>query len=291
MSYPYFFVSPEYVKDNNILITGDDAKHLIKVLRVKIKERIEVSDNQNFRYIAEAIEIRKNEVLLKIIQRKAISHYKGNFKIKVALFQCLLKKSAMEFVIQKNTELGIDEIIPVRSKRVVVNEKVKSSKLCRWNKIAIEASKQCKRDFILQVKDEILVEDIKPQNYDLFYIPYEVIKYEDLISVLGVDNKDVNDINFLKFKKNNVFKDINFIFKEKKKLINDKGKNKEEINIGFIVGPEGGFEVEEVNLLSSLGAIPISLGENILRADTASIFLSSIIKYSIFLTSIRHVTN
>ena len=56
----------------------------------------------------------------------------------------------------------------MRSKRVVVNEKVKSSKLCRWNKIAIEASKQCKRDFILQVKDEILLEDIKPQNYDLF---------------------------------------------------------------------------------------------------------------------------
>jgi len=286
MSYPYFFVSPEHVKNNSILITGDDAKHLIKVLRIKIKDMIEVSDNQSFRYIAEAVEIRKNEVLLEIIQRKTISHYKDNFKIKVILFQCLLKKSAMEFVIQKNTELGIDEIIPVRSKRVVVDAKIKSSKLYRWNKIAIEASKQCKRDFLLQVKDEILLENIKPQNYDLFYIPYEAIKYKDMISSLDANYKCAKNINFLEFKKNNVFRDINFIFKEKKKLVSDKDKKKEEINIGFIVGPEGGFEIEEVNLLSNLGAIPISLGENILRADTASIFLSSIIKYSIFLADV-----
>jgi 16S rRNA (uracil1498-N3)-methyltransferase len=159
----------------------------------------------------------------------------------------------MELVIQKAAELGIQDFFPVKSKRVIVEDKDAEIKTKRWGKIAEEASKQCKRDFLLNIKDRISLDDIRPSDFNVIYLPYE-----------GLSKSSPGKIN---------------IIDDLKKLIGNNIDNKKPLRIGYIIGPEGGFEENEVSKLTLKGAKPISLGSNILKAETASIFLSSVIKY------------
>jgi len=249
MSYPYFFIDPENISADEIILEGDNHNHLIKVLRSKVKEIIEVSDNNNYRYIAEISEISKKDTLLKIIEKRKIT----SENIIITLFQCMLKRTSMELVIQKAAELGIQDFFPVKSKRVIVEDKDAEIKTKRWGKIAEEASKQCKRDFLLNIKDRISLDDISPSDFNVIYLPYE-----------GLSKSSPGEIN---------------IIDDLKKLIGNNIDNKKPLRIGYIIGPEGGFEENEVSKLTLKGAKPISLGSNILKAETASIFLSSVIKY------------
>ena len=274
MSYPYFFVSRENISGDWIEIQSDDSKHLLQVLRAKSGDKAEISDNIGYRYVAEITEIKKNRTQLKILEKKQIK----KAPITVHLFQCILKRSSMELVIQKAAETGLSAIIPIKSKRVVVAEKKDNEKLFRWQKIALEASKQSKRDFKCDVLNELSLADIDPGKFDIFYIPYEEIDPAEM--------KRVNIVNSLKKileEKNKRQKDAS-IFEEnkytsdKKKLIYE---HEPELKIGYIIGPEGGFEDSEVKSLVKKGAIKLSLGKNILKAETAAIFMSSIIRYTL----------
>lgn len=274
MSYPYFFVSGENISGDHIELTSDDSKHLTQVLRAKYMDKVEVSDNERFRYLTEIIHIKKNNVLLRILEKKEIKKP----SVEVMLYQCILKRSSMELVIQKAAEIGLTGVIPVKSKRVVSAQKNDSGKLIRWRKIALEASKQSKRNFKCDVFDELILKDIIPKNFDAFYVPYE-----------GIDPEEIKKIN--------IAASLEKVLEEKKGIQNtispakemsdysskDKlASNREPyLRIGFIIGPEGGFEGSEVDFLVKNGAIKLSLGRNILKAETASIFMSSIIKYTL----------
>jgi 16S rRNA (uracil1498-N3)-methyltransferase len=278
MSYPYFFISPENIVEDNIEIINDDFKHLSKVLRSKIGDRVEVSDNYKFRYLTEITDIKKDKAILKIFKKLEIR--KSN--IKIFLYQCILKRKSIEFVIQKAVEIGTDAVIPIKSKRVAASKKYDNHKLLRWNKIALEASKQSKRNFKCEILNELNIADINPREFDIFFIPYEEIDSSEI--------KNENIIDYLKYvlknynKNNNSFKSSN-IFSENignnKVLLNPKLAYSNTLEIGFIVGPEGGFEKKEVDALINKGAAPISLGSNILKAETAAIFIASIIRYTI----------
>lgn len=272
MSHPYFFISENNVSENLIEVTGDDLMHLSRVLRARKGEIVELSDNSKYRYITEITLIKKDKAELKILNKTEISKN----PVKTFLYQCLLKKSSMELVIQKASEIGVDVIIPVKSKRVIVNEKTDIKKLSRWQKIALEASKQCKRDFKCEVLNEINIAEIKPEDFDIFYLPYEEI-----------DSKNIEKMNFI-----NSIKNLAGNYKIDPKTCDDKDSNilqtdlharsvkkDEKLKIGFLIGPEGGFEKYEISGLSKSKAIPVSLGKNILKAETAAIFVSSIIKY------------
>ncbi len=250
MSYPYFFIKPANIHVNEIIIDGDNHNHLIKVLRAKIKDIIEISDNKNFRYITKISEINKKNTQLEIIERRKIIPE----NIIITLFQCMLKRNSMELVIQKSAELGINEIFPVKSRRVIIEDKSVDDKTKRWEKIAEEASKQCKRDFLLNINERISFDNIRPSDYDVLYLSYEELDSSSL--------KNANIIDGLG------------------SLVKERSGASRSLKIGFVTGPEGGFEENEVKELAFKGAKPISLGSNILKAETASIFLSSIIKYT-----------
>jgi 16S rRNA (uracil1498-N3)-methyltransferase len=250
MSYPYFFITPENISEDKIILEGEPNNHLTKVLRVKLDTRVEFSDNIGSRYIATVFKINKKNTELRIIEKKDI--FPENTQI--TLFQCMLKRSSMELVIQKAAEMGIYDLYPVKSKRVVVEDKDDDTKIKRWNKIAQESSKQCKRDFILKINEKVSLGEVVPDEFDLVYLPYE-------------------DIDPKTLKTANIIDDLIKLYKDKKTCF----KN---VKIGLIIGPEGGFEEREVNFLSSLGVKPVSLGKNILKAETASIFISSVIKYT-----------
>ena len=272
MSHPYFFISRENISGSQIEILGDDLKHLSQVLRAKPGDKVEISDNCSYRYDTEIIEIKKNSAQLKILNKSEII----KSQIEVYLFQCILKRSSMELVIQKAAETGLNVVIPVKSSRIAVSEIKDNKKLLRWQKIALEASKQSKRNFKCEVLNELNLNDIDPGKFDVFYMPYEEIDPEEI-------------------KKKNIVVSLKEILEERRKrqktmsvvsgsedcLKIDKlnAEREADLKIGFIIGPEGGFSESEVQFLAKKGALSLSLGSNILKAETAAIFMSSIIKY------------
>jgi len=244
MTYPYFFTSSDNIKENCIVITGDDFNHLVNVLRVKIGDYVEISDNDRYKYMAELTSMGKSEAMLKI--NKKIEIIKN--KTKILLFQCILKREAMELAIQKTTEIGIDSIVPVFSDRVILDEGKIKNKVLRWQLIAEQASKQCKRDFICKVLPPVNIAEIDPLAYGTFFIPFENPSIENKKNFGALEKYILNDT-----------------------------KNKG--NIAYLIGPEGGFDAKEVKMLSKKGSIPVNFGSNILRAETASIYFLSILDY------------
>ena len=271
MSHPYFFISRENISGSVIEILGDDLKHLSQVLRARPGDKVEISDNFQYRYDAEIIEIKKNSAQLRITNKSEII----KSLIEVYLFQCILKRNSMELVIQKAAETGLNAVIPVRSSRVAVSEAKDEKKLLRWQKIALEASKQSKSNFKCEVLGDTGLTDIDPGKFDVFYMPFEETDPEEI-------------------KKTNIFASLGEILKERSGIQNNTGvflesgnyakANKSNtaaggLKIGFIIGPEGGFNESETLFLAGKGAVMLSLGSNILKAETAAIFMSSVIKY------------
>ena len=156
----------------------------------------------------------------------------------------------MELVIQKGTELGVSEFIPVNFKRSIVklSGKDEIKKIDRWNKISEIAAKQCGRDIIPKVRHIENVKDICSQisDYDIVLVAYELEKE-------------------------------NYIKTEIQKIKGIKDKYK----IAIVIGPEGGIESEEINTLKESGAKIISLGKRILRTETVAMQVSSIIMYEL----------
>ncbi len=153
MSHPYFFVDKNSITPDSVFITGEDFNHLVRVLRARVGDIVEMSDNETKRYKTVLAGIKKDEALLQIKQASTI--IKKSYRI--SLFMCLLKREAMEFAIQKTAEIGVDRIIPVLSARTVVDiaGKKTKDKISRWQQIALSASKQCKRDFICKIAEPI----------------------------------------------------------------------------------------------------------------------------------------
>ena len=153
----------------------------------------------------------------------------------------------MDLIIQKSTEIGVREFVGLMTHRTVVkikDMKKEESKIDRWNMIAAEAAKQSKRDFIPKV-----------ENIQTFDEMLNAIKNEENIIVPYED--------------------------EKFQSIGDSLKSIESGRIILIIGPEGGFESEEIQKLRSIGGQIVSLGNRILRTETAGFVASAIILYEL----------
>ncbi len=240
-----FFVSKENISEDTILITGDDVKHIGKVLRLKVGDKINISDGNSTEYICELDLIDKKEVVCNIIEK---FQNKTESPICITLFQGLPKAQKMELIIQKGVEIGIKNIIPVLTERVVVKTETRdiSGKIERWNKISKEAAKQSGRGTILELNNPITFKEaIESLNkFDLAVIPYENQQGIGLKKVLRNLDSNVK-------------------------------------NVAIFIGPEGGFEEEEVNYAIEKGVHPVTLGPRILRTETAGLVASSIILYEL----------
>ena len=239
-----FFVEPCQIQGNRIVITGKDVNHIKNVLRMKPGEEIAVSngiDGKEYRCGIE--EIFEDEVVcaLRFVKEDALE-----LPSKVYLFQGLPKADKMELIIQKAVELGVYQVIPVASKRAVVklDEKKAKNKIERWQGIAEAAAKQSKRGIIPQIGPVMTmkqaVEFSKCAKVRL--IPYELAE--------GM------------FKTKEIIEGL-----------------KPGEDVAIFIGPEGGFEEEEVNMASQSGIEPITLGKRILRTETAGMTVLSWIMY------------
>lgn len=245
---PKFFVRNNQIKEDKIIIIGEDVNHIKNVLRLNIDDDIQIcSMETTINYICKISKLGNEEVECNIFN-KMESEAEPNIHINI--FQGIPKSDKMELIIQKCVELGVSEITPVEMKRCVakIEDKSKIKKLDRWQKISEVAAKQCGRDRVPKINSIINIKNVcnMCKEYDIVLLAYE------------------NE-------KNNTLK--NELIKLKNKKTNKK------LKIGIIIGPEGGLEKEEVNILKENSAKPITLGKRILRTETVAFVLASIIMY------------
>ena len=233
-----FFTNKENIFENDgiIKIAGEDVNHMKNVLRLIAGDELTVCDGCGVDYICHIDKIYKNEIILNI-NSKTTCHTEPPYK--AVLFQGIAKGERMDQLIQKCVELGVYKIVPVICGRTVVkfnNDKDKESKKARWQKIAVEAAKQCNRGIVPEIGEITeFSEAIKLADADLKFIPYE-------------EEKDITLKNILTDVNQNIFQ------------VKD---------IEFIIGPEGGFEKHEVDFANSNGFKTVTLGNRILRTETA----------------------
>ena len=242
---PKFFITTNQIKDNKITIVGEDVKHISQVLRAKKNVAITLCDSQtNTNYLTTIEQITTNEIICNIVN---IIQNLSESKIQITIFQGLPKADKLEYLIQKNIELGAKTITPVIMKRCVVkwDTKKAQAKIERLQKIAVSAAKQSMRDCIPKIQDPITIEELAKEisKFNLVVLAYE---------------EDQN----------------NNLKQELKKLQYFEG-----MKIGIIVGPEGGIDKQEVAILKKAGAKVITLGRRILRTETAAIVIISNIIY------------
>lgn len=226
-------IDKKNIVENKITVTeSGDINHLKNVFRIKCGDMIRAVDGE-FEYIVSIKNIDKKSIECEIIKK---NNDKFTTKTQIDIGICILKNDKMDLCIQKLTEIGINKIIPLRSKRGVVKLKEKKDK---WHKIVNETMKQCQAVKPTEIDDIKNIENINFNEYDLIIIPYECEKENTLKNLL----KNVKDI---------------------KKVL-------------YIIGPEGGFDTSEIDFLMSKNAKIITLGNRILRAETASIVVGGIL--------------
>ena len=242
---PKFFVTQDKITENQIIIDTEDVAHISRVLRLGIGDHVTVCDSQGTDYEAEIAEMEQKQIVCSITEKRA-SESEPN--IKVTLFQGLPKASKMEYIIQKTTELGISEIVPVKLSRCVVkidNKKDERKKLDRWQKISEAAAKQSGRGIVPQISEIMTLDEVikRSKEFDLFFVPYECEEQKTLKEVL-LSKPDIK-------------------------------------SVGFVIGPEGGFDPAETEKLHESGIDTVTLGKRILRTETAGEAVLAMTMYEI----------
>lgn len=222
---------------------GPDVNHIKNVLRMKRGDQVMVSDGEGMQYLCALESFTDGLVWFEIVDT-----WKENRELssKLYLFQGLPKSDKMELIIQKATELGVYEVVPVVTGRTVVrlDEKKAQKKTARWNAIAESAAKQSGRSRIPRVREAMTFSEALASagELDVLLIPYE--KAEGMEATRQV----IEGIR--------------------------PGQS-----VGIFIGPEGGFEEAEVEQAVALGAAPVTLGRRILRTETAGFVMLSMLLY------------
>ncbi|UCH12642.1 MAG: 16S rRNA (uracil(1498)-N(3))-methyltransferase [Candidatus Omnitrophota bacterium] len=238
-----FFIDKSNITKEGLVITGKEAHHIRDVIRLKPDDSFIGFDKDGFQYICRIKNINKDKVKA-VIERKQ----KSSLKMQDVTLACAIPKlSRMDYIVQKATELGVKNLIPMQTDRteVKLNEQRAKSKISHWKRIAIESSKQCGRDQILKVSEiKKFGEVIKNSNrYKTKLIPCIFDKTRPIKGVLSKLQSDA---------------------------------------VLILIGPEGDFTSSEIELAINAGFIPVSLGPLVLRVDTAAIFALSLVMSEIF---------
>lgn len=241
----FFCPHPDILKDEIIIKDKEKVHHISRVLCLKPEEKVIVFDEDGFEYLCVICAI-KDEVSLKIEDKRLPDKKESRINLVIA---CAIPKNArFDDIVDKLTQLGVSRIIPLLTQRVVVrlDRKKKELRINRWRKIAEAASQQSQRrdiPFIDKVQDfkEVIAESKK---FDLKLIP-----------TLSGPRKSLNEI----------------VSTYLSGALHTSG-------ILALIGPEGDFSGEEIESAKREGFIPVSLGDLVLRVDTAAIALASFLK-------------
>ncbi len=241
-----YFVSSAEMNDSSVTIIGDDANHIVKVMRMEIGDRVICSDNQGRVALCEITEIDRDTVQTSIIE--FIQESKES-PIRVTIAQGIPKGDKLETIVQKGTELGAKAFLPFSSSRCIVkwDEKKGQKKTQRLEKIAKEAAEQSHRSRIPDILSPVSFKSLLKQAAEF---DYKIVAYEEEAKI-----------------------------GETKRLSELFNQMAPGTSILCAIGPEGGLSEQEVDELKEAGFIPCGLGPRILRTETASSYILSAISY------------
>ena len=238
-----FFIPSHSLSGDSPVITGDDAGHIRNVLRLKPGDGIELIDGTGLECDARIVGMSAGKVAVSILQRR-FSEYQSTSCLIIA--QAVLKDNKPDVIIRQITEMGIHEWVPFTAHRSVpvLNAQRISSRKDRWEKIAIEALKQCRRSNLLKISALLTFDAILAygRNCDI-----KLIFWEDESPSRPIELPDVNADSVQ--------------------------------SVIAIIGPEGGFTPDEIAVARACGYTTVSLGPRILKADTATIAVSTLLQF------------
>ena len=238
-----FFAEPSWIRENKIFMQGSDVNHIRNVLRMKPGEDVRVNDGRGKTYLCCISSYEEQTAVLDILKELDSD---TELPSRIILFQGLPKGDKMEWIVQKAVELGAYSIVPFAAKRSVVklDEKKAAKKQARWQLIAKGAAEQSGRGIIPEVSAvQTFTEALRMAGeLDVVLIPYELEE--------GM--------------------------KETVRILEEIAPGQ---SVGIFIGPEGGFEEEEVERAKAAGAHAVTLGKRILRTETAGLTALSILMY------------
>ena len=229
------------IAESTATISGDDAHHISRVLRMKPGDALSLCDGAGGEYDAVITSVSPEAVVCALGAKHDSA---TESPVAVTLFQCLPKTGKFETIVQKCTELGVFAVVPVVSARcVVIPNKDFEKKRERYNRVALEAAKQSRRAVVPQVQPLVELKKVDPKQFDLFLVAYEEEETRTLKAALRAAGSLAS--------------------------------------IAILIGPEGGLEPDEVNRLTASDAVCVSLGKRILRTETAGMAMLAQILYEV----------
>ncbi len=237
-----FYITTEAISANEATITGQDAKHLATVLRLKTGDRVELVDGKGIRATAEIRTVTPQIASLAIIEK---SEDRSESPVHITIAQGMLKDKKMDMLIRHLTELGICEWQPFFSSRSIPKPDAKrlKTRMERWNRISREALKQCGRSMVPVIGEPLQLMDLLARGAEF---DERIAFWENATTPIGgVQNKNLESV---------------------KRII-------------VLIGPEGGFSEEEIETAKKNGFGSYSLGPRILRAETASITSAALVQH------------
>ena len=245
-----FYLPASECREDTLKLSPRDARHAVKVLRLRLNDRLSVLDGEGGELLCRAIDVEKSSVLLRVLTRNA----HPPLPCEVTLVQAVTKGKSMDVIVQKATELGCRRLVPVFSERSVIQcvEADLIQKQEKWQTIAIEAMKQCGQAWLPEV--------LKPTTLAEFISG--TIAPGDSLSLVASLQPDATH--------------------PQRHLANQRaGDAQDPKRISVWIGPEGDFTPAELNAIKNTGALPISLGPLILRSETAALYALSVVNYEL----------
>lgn len=249
---PRFFVSPDSIIEGaegpHVLIEGDDAHHIVRVLRLRSGDRLWIADGTGLEYEGAISELDRTQVKVMLSTPQVA---KGEPAQRITLFQGLPKSDKMDWIVQKAAEIGMSDVVPVAMERSVSSLTAAKAvgRISRWQRIAESAAQQAARGRVPQVHELATISDAlrawRENNPDgLMLVPWEQEEALGIRSLL----RSVQPVPH---------------------------------EIAIVIGPEGGMTEDEIAISSELGGRACTLGPRILRTETAGTVVAALILYEL----------
>ncbi len=239
MSSNRFFVSESGIQGTRVGLSAEQSHQVCHVLRLKTGDRIVVLDNAGYEYDVTLTEVTKREVLGQVVDKRPAG---GEPRVQITLFQALVAREKLEWVLQKGTEVGVCRFVPIQTSRSIVRARqINDKKLTRRQKIITEAAEQSHRGRIPEIDEPIDFSEAmsKLGDFDLALMTAPAVESPSLKQVLA-------------------------------------NCPKTPTSVAIFIGPEGGFSDEEIELASQRGATPIRLGPRVFRTESAGLIATAI---------------
>jgi 16S rRNA (uracil1498-N3)-methyltransferase len=246
-----FFIPPVWIQQNRVTISGPQAHQIAHVLRMRSGDSVIVLDNSGWEIETRLISVERHTVRGEVQHRRLSA---SEPRTKISLYQGVLRSKRFEFALQKGTELGVVEFVPLIAERCVISDlEAVEKKHDRWESIIQEAAEQSRRGRKPALRPAVM-----------FAKACEMAKTSSGLSLIPWEEE--GQVSLRKLLTRSPSKST---------------KNWPPMTINLFVGPEGGFTADEVDLARRYGLVPVTLGARILRAETAGLVAASAILYEL----------